>query len=48
MPQSPAKTESWFFKKGYFTEKEVKIIVNSGTSPYTRRTEVELIISHPR
>ncbi|SPO03708.1 related to nicotinamide mononucleotide permease [Cephalotrichum gorgonifer] len=29
MPQSPAKTKSWWFPNGYFTEKEVKIIVNS-------------------
>ncbi|KAI0447465.1 major facilitator superfamily transporter [Xylaria telfairii] len=29
MPQSPAKTKSWWNPKGYFTEKEVKIIVNS-------------------
>jgi hypothetical protein len=30
MPQSPARTKSWWNKKGYFTDKEVKIIVNSG------------------
>ena len=30
MPQSPAKTKSWWFPKGYFNEKEQKIIVNSG------------------
>ncbi|KAM0702719.1 hypothetical protein Q7P35_010151 [Cladosporium inversicolor] len=29
MPQSPAKTKSWLFPKGYFNEKEQKIIVNS-------------------
>ncbi|KAH8163534.1 hypothetical protein CIB48_g4706 [Xylaria polymorpha] len=29
MPQSPAKTKSRWNPKGYFTEKEVKIIVNS-------------------
>ncbi|KAI0425827.1 major facilitator superfamily transporter [Xylaria sp. FL1042] len=29
MPQSPAKTKSWWNPKGYFTETEVKIIVNS-------------------
>ncbi|PKS10116.1 hypothetical protein jhhlp_001866 [Lomentospora prolificans] len=29
MPQSPARTTSWWNPKGYFTEKEVKIIVNS-------------------
>ncbi|KAI0423138.1 major facilitator superfamily transporter [Xylaria grammica] len=29
MPQSPAKTKSWWNPKGYFAEKEVKIIVNS-------------------
>ncbi|KAF3054793.1 hypothetical protein GL218_07437 [Daldinia childiae] len=29
MPQSPAKTKSWWNPKGYFTEKEEKIIVNS-------------------
>ncbi|GAB7325112.1 hypothetical protein MBLNU13_g09198t2 [Cladosporium sp. NU13] len=29
MPQSPAKTKSWWFPKGYFNEKEQKIIVNS-------------------
>lgn len=31
MPQAPAKTKSRWFRKGYFTEKEQKIIVNSGT-----------------
>ena len=30
MPQSPARTKSWWNPKGYFTEKEEKIIVNSG------------------
>jgi hypothetical protein len=30
MPQSPAKTKSWLFPRGYFNEKEQKIIVNSG------------------
>ncbi|KAK1984488.1 major facilitator superfamily transporter [Colletotrichum cereale] len=29
MPQCPAKTKSWWKPKGYFTEKEEKIIVNS-------------------
>ncbi|KAK7755333.1 hypothetical protein SLS62_002559 [Diatrype stigma] len=29
MPQSPAKTKSWWNPKGYFTDKEAKIIVNS-------------------
>ncbi|KAI1193811.1 major facilitator superfamily transporter [Nemania serpens] len=29
MPQSPAKTKSWWNPKGYFNEREVKIIVNS-------------------
>ncbi|PVI06677.1 major facilitator superfamily transporter [Periconia macrospinosa] len=29
MPQSPAKTKSWWNPKGYFTEKEQKIIVNA-------------------
>ncbi|KAI0528189.1 major facilitator superfamily transporter [Xylaria bambusicola] len=29
MPTSPAKTKSWWNPKGYFTEKEEKIIVNS-------------------
>ncbi|KAI5919383.1 MFS general substrate transporter [Camillea tinctor] len=29
MPQCPAKTKSWWCPKGYFTEKEEKIIVNS-------------------
>ncbi|KAH7236734.1 major facilitator superfamily domain-containing protein [Fusarium redolens] len=29
MPQSPAKTKSWWNPKGYFTEHEQKIIVNS-------------------
>ncbi|WDK09213.1 major facilitator superfamily transporter [Colletotrichum graminicola] len=29
MPQCPAKTKSWWRPKGYFTEKEAKIIVNS-------------------
>jgi hypothetical protein len=30
MPQSPARTKSWWKPEGYFNEKEVKIIVNSG------------------
>ncbi len=30
MPQSPAKTKSWWNPKGYFTPKEEKIIVNLG------------------
>lgn len=30
MPQSPARTKSWWNPKGYFTEHEQKIIVNSG------------------
>lgn len=30
MPQSPARTKSWWNPKGYFNEKEEKIIVNSG------------------
>ena len=30
MPQSPARTKSWWYPKGYFTQKEEKIIVNSG------------------
>ncbi|KAI1311248.1 major facilitator superfamily transporter [Xylaria venustula] len=29
MPTSPARTKSWWNPKGYFTDKEVKIIVNS-------------------
>ncbi|KAL1590070.1 hypothetical protein WHR41_01032 [Cladosporium halotolerans] len=29
MPQSPARTKSWLFPRGYFTDKEAKIIVNS-------------------
>ncbi|CCF37160.1 major facilitator superfamily transporter [Colletotrichum higginsianum] len=29
MPQCPSKTKSWWNPKGYFTEKEEKIIVNS-------------------
>ncbi|KAI1088023.1 MFS general substrate transporter [Rostrohypoxylon terebratum] len=29
MPQCPAKTKSWWNPKGYFTEREQKIIVNS-------------------
>ncbi|KAF4908595.1 putative transporter [Colletotrichum fructicola] len=29
MPQCPARTRSWWNPKGYFKEKEVKIIVNS-------------------
>nr|XP_036580087.1 allantoate permease [Colletotrichum truncatum]KAF6787843.1 allantoate permease [Colletotrichum truncatum] len=29
MPQCPARTKSWWNPKGYFEEKEVKIIVNS-------------------
>ncbi|KAJ4128434.1 hypothetical protein NW765_012816 [Fusarium oxysporum] len=29
MPQSPARTKSWWNPKGYFTEHEQKIIVNS-------------------
>jgi hypothetical protein len=32
MPQSPARTKSKWFPKGYFSEKEEKIIVNSGES----------------
>ena len=31
-PQSTAKTKSWWFPKGYFNEKEQKMIVNSGKS----------------
>lgn len=30
MPQSPARTKSWWNPKGYFNEKEQKVIVNSG------------------
>jgi hypothetical protein len=30
MPQCPSKTKSRWNPKGYFTEKEEKIIVNSG------------------
>lgn len=30
MPQSPARTKSWWNPKGYFNDKEQKIIVNSG------------------
>jgi hypothetical protein len=30
MPQSPAKTKSWWCPQGYFNKKEQKIIVNSG------------------
>ena len=30
MPQSPARIKSWWYPKGYFTQKEEKIIVNSG------------------
>ncbi|OLN86236.1 putative transporter YIL166C-like protein 7 [Colletotrichum chlorophyti] len=30
MPQCPSKTKSWWNPKGYFTEREAKIIVNSG------------------
>ncbi|KAL2276171.1 hypothetical protein FJTKL_01333 [Diaporthe vaccinii] len=29
VPQSPARTKSWWNPKGYFSEKEEKIIVNS-------------------
>jgi hypothetical protein len=29
MPMAPAKTKSWFRPKGYFTDRQVKIIVNS-------------------
>ncbi|KAH6685758.1 major facilitator superfamily transporter [Plectosphaerella plurivora] len=29
MPQAPSKTKSWWKPKGYFTEREEKIIVNS-------------------
>lgn len=29
MPQSPARTQSWWNKRGYFTEHESKIIVNA-------------------
>jgi hypothetical protein len=30
LPTSPARTKSWWNPKGYFKEREVKIIVNSG------------------
>jgi hypothetical protein len=30
MPSSPSGTKSWFNRKGYFSDKQVKIIVNSG------------------
>lgn len=30
MPQCPTKTKSWWNPKGYFSEREQKIIVNSG------------------
>lgn len=30
MPQAPSKTKSWWNPKGYFTEREEKIIVNAG------------------
>jgi hypothetical protein len=30
MPQSPARTKSWWCPEGYFNKKEQKIIVNSG------------------
>lgn len=33
MPQSPAKTKSWWNPKGYFNDREAKIIVNSGRPP---------------
>ncbi|KAF6815137.1 major facilitator superfamily transporter [Colletotrichum plurivorum] len=39
MPQCPARTKSWWNPKGYFEEKEVKIIVNSGTSPAVIRDD---------
>lgn len=29
MPSAPTKTKSWFRPKGYFTDRQVKIIVNS-------------------
>jgi hypothetical protein len=29
MPTAPAKTKSWFRPKGYFTDRQVKIIVNN-------------------
>lgn len=32
MPTSPARTKSWWNPKEHFTEKEQKIIVNSGKS----------------
>lgn len=32
MPTAPAKTKTWFRPKGYFTDRQVKIIVNSGES----------------
>ena len=32
MPQCPTSTKSWWNPKGYFDEKEQKIIVNSGKS----------------
>lgn len=40
MPQCPAKTKSWWNPKGYFNEKEEKIIVNGGElsgPPYGHR-----------
>ena len=30
MPACPTRTKSWWNPKGYFNEKEQKIIVNSG------------------
>lgn len=36
MPQSPARTRSKWFPKGYFTEREEKIIVNAGETPPTQ------------
>lgn len=32
MPTAPAKTKTWFRPNGYFTDRQVKIIVNSGES----------------
>lgn len=48
MPQSPARTKSWWNPKGYFTEHEQKIIVNSGEPLLDLRQHLMLMMrSYP-
>jgi len=46
MPQSPARTKSKWNPKGYFTDKEVKIIVNSGKSHTSEGLLVSVLIGY--